>query len=251
MSQLQLRRRSALLDELRQIILAMRNLSLTELQRATRAVEGQDQAVAALLQALADVGWNAPAPAKQVLLVIGSERGFCGGFNDRLAEAARDWRAAHPQAHGFLAGDRLRSRLVWPEAVPLAGCAELSALDDTIADWLRDLPADHRLTVLHHTEQGPAAVDLLPPALPRAAPNPPLCNLPAAELHRQLQQAWLRAALTHRLTHSLQQEYRWRLNQMQRARDHLDDAEKKLRSTLQRQRQAEVTTELETLMSGL
>lgn len=251
MSQLQLRRRSALLDELRQIILAMRNLSLTELQRATRAVEGQDQAVAALLQALADVGWNAPAAEKQVLLVIGSERGFCGGFNDRLAEAAYDWRALHPQARGFLAGDRLRSRLVWPEAVPLAGCAELSALDDTIADWLRDLPADHRLTVLHHTEQGPAAIALLPPALPRAAPHPPLSNLAAAELHRQLQPAWLRLALTHRLTHSLQQEYRWRLNQMQRARDHLDDAEKSLRSTLQRQRQAEVTTELETLMSGL
>ena len=86
-----LRERARLLDELRQIVQAMKNMAFAEMQRLSRARAAQDEACRAVLQALVDMsgpidGQSGDAPSK-VCLVIGAERGFCGAFNAHLAAA--------------------------------------------------------------------------------------------------------------------------------------------------------------------
>ncbi|MCY1307820.1 alternate F1F0 ATPase, F1 subunit gamma [compost metagenome] len=90
------------------------------------------------------------------------------------------------------------------------------------------------------------------PAFP--APNPggaQHCYLALSVLVPKLVLKVLRIVLLGALYQSLQQENRWRLAQMERAQDHLEESRRQLDRRYFRQRQAEMTTELEMLMSSL
>jgi F-type H+-transporting ATPase subunit gamma len=75
--------------------------------------------------------------------------------------------------------------------------------------------------------------------------------LPAAELRTALQHQARRLVLRAALHASLAQENRWRLSQMERAQDHLDELGRSLQRLSARRRQTEITNELETLMSAV
>jgi F-type H+-transporting ATPase subunit gamma len=275
MSGTALRERALLLDELHQIVLAMKNLALSELQRLGRQVEALQPAletVCAALQAVSDAGSGpagAAAPAQTRSggvvgwWVIGAERGFCGAHNSHLAQAVRAQRAADPGACFWLASRRLQTLLEdLPGAPPqpLAACAALEEVDDTLDDWwaLLDpvLAVCRELWLLYPDESGLVRRRLWPPDLPeRPAASPaapaPLHYLPlpvlTAALTRQRLQWRLRAALMA----ALAQENHARLAQMQRAQDHLDELGRSLRQRYAQQRQAQITDELETLMSAV
>ncbi|HET8707858.1 MAG TPA: F0F1 ATP synthase subunit gamma [Pseudomonadales bacterium] len=260
MSRAVLKRRSVLLAELSQIVNAMRNLSIAALQKLGKAAEVEREAEQWVLQALADLDAKLPHPGgKEICLIIGSERGFCGGFNNRLAEFTRHYLTQHEVAHCFAAGARLTPLLQGCHAdlTELAGCADMEDAVHAVAEWLPILLPDVTqltpITLIYQDDEGVVARALLPlPALPK--PNPgatPLRYLPDAQLTAELISEWLRLALLSRLTRSLTLEHRWRLNQMQRAEHYLEEAGAKLKSVMQRQRQNEITVELENLMSAL
>jgi F-type H+-transporting ATPase subunit gamma len=266
MSQTQLRRRAMLLDELRQIMAAMRNMSVTALQRLGKAAEVELEAKNLVLQALADMGAVLPPlSGAEVCLAIGSERGFCGGFNNHIAEYVNSYRAQHPAARCYVAGSRLVSLLdVDTNTItPLNGCADMEEAADTVNDWLSVLLPDKSLTpdahtfapitVIYQTEAGVSAHSLLPlPALPPVSSGiQPWRYIPDATLKAGLISEWLRLAVLGALTQSLTLEHRWRLNQMQQADRYLEETGDTLRSTMQRQRQNQITVELENLMSAL
>jgi F-type H+-transporting ATPase subunit gamma len=75
--------------------------------------------------------------------------------------------------------------------------------------------------------------------------------LPEETIRTRLSSEMLRVMLLGGLLQSLQQENRWRLAQMRRAQDHLEEAAQTLGRKYFRQRQADITSELETLMSSL
>lgn len=257
-----LRERLHLLDELRQIVGAMKNLAYAELQRCNRVLPAQAEAEAVLLGALARLKPlvdDAPTGGARVLLAIGSERGFCGGFNDHLAEALRP-EAARPDTRILVAGERLRQRLesILPEAEWLPGCASSDEAAEVVERWQDALAAPMTarvpdVRVLHQSEAGPIWRQVLPwPELPPpASGEPPYRYLPIPSLLAGLRASWLRIALLGALHHSLHQENHWRLNQMQRAEEHLDESNQALARRYFRQRQTEITSELETLMSSL
>ncbi|BAK77285.1 F0F1 ATP synthase subunit gamma [Pseudogulbenkiania sp. NH8B] len=263
MSSAALRGHLRMLAELGKIVGAMRNLAYAEVQRLNRLTQSQARAESVLRQALAEShGGASSSKGRPLWLVIGAERGFCGGFNERLQAALPALCTRYPDAVWFVSGDRLsQNTLPLPlsfEALP--GCNTAEEAADCIEAWLdmlwprwSDSEPGTELFVLHHAEHDLCEQRLLPlPTLPPPSPGPPpLRTLPDAVLRPKLQTEWLRVALLGALFQSLQQENRWRLAQMQRAQDHLDDTGTRLKRAYFRQRQADITSELETLMSSL
>ena len=88
MSGTETRTRLALLDELAQIVGAMKNLAYAELQRLNRLLEAQQTSENVLFQSLQDL-WpeslytHSSKASTDLWLALGSERGFCGGFFDQ------------------------------------------------------------------------------------------------------------------------------------------------------------------------
>lgn len=298
-----LRERAALLDELHQIVLAMKNLAFAELQRIGRQVEALQPALATVQQALAEVealavasagsagsagsGHAAAAPVGWWL--IGAERGFCGAYNSHLAEAARALHAADPAAPLWLASRRLQGLLDdLPAGVAqgVPGCAAIEDVEDTLDAWLAALAQAAgrcgELWLLHADETGLVCQRLWPQPGPgrrwtataaggarqsveglalgvAAAAGPavdaplrrPRHHLPLPQLQAALLKQALQLHLRAGLMTALEQENHWRLAQMQRAQDHLDELGRELRQRYAVLRQAEITDELETLMSSM
>lgn len=260
MSQALLRRRAVLLNELRDIVSAMRNLSVMALQRLGKAAEVEQEAEHLLAQALADLNTELPLTSNvEVCLAIGSERGFCGGFNERIAEFVKNYAAEHADSRYYVAGSRLAPLLKneLPQLNVLTGCADMDDVANTVSDWLNEiLPSENNwpaLTLIAHDESDIRARSLLPlPPLPKPSKGAaPLHYMDAAQVNAGFISEWLRLSLMSTLTCSLTVEHRWRLNQMQRADHYLEETGLKLRGKMQRQRQNEITVELENLMSAL
>ncbi|MDN0076687.1 F0F1 ATP synthase subunit gamma [Crenobacter sp. SG2303] len=258
-----LREHLRLLADLSKIVSAMRNLAYAELQRLNRMVAVQAHTEQVVLQALADSRAGQLAGSGQAYwLVIGAERGFCGGFNENLLNALPVLNMNHPNTVWFASGERLCQRLspLLPPFEALSGCNSAEEASESVDVWLDTLwprwittGGGAELFVLHHAEHGLCERRLLPlPVLPAPSPGAePLRTLPNAVLLPKLQAEWLRVGLLGALYQSLLHENRWRLAQMQRAQDHLDEANSRLMRAYFRQRQADITGELETLMSSL
>ncbi|HXW65692.1 MAG TPA: F0F1 ATP synthase subunit gamma [Burkholderiaceae bacterium] len=268
-----LRERAELLEELRQIVQAMKNIAFAELQRVTHLLPAQSSACDAVISALQalpqnteafDVAGRSDAPV--AWLVIGAERGFCGAFNDHLASEVATLRHADPTRRLFVAGQRLCQLLgVEPaQTVALPGCASLEDADSVLDEWIAALSQatrNCREVWLLYTGEGtierrrllpisPAHKELSSEPRKRAAATP-LRYLPLPTLRAALEHQGLRLLLQGALFASLKQEHRWRLAQMQRAQDHLDDLGAVLRKRRAALRQTEITNEQETLMSSL
>jgi F-type H+-transporting ATPase subunit gamma len=258
-----LRERARLLDELRQIVQAMKNMAFAEMQRLSRARAAQGEACRAVLQGLADIPGNADGKSgglrAKVCLVIGAERGFCGAFNAHLAAAAADLQRADPQLQLLIAGRRLAEFFGASISVEkLDGCVAIEDADAALDGWqpglLTAVARDAELWLLHAGAQTAAHVRIWPVPLAehesssRAAP---MHYLPRPQLLVALQRQALRLLVQRGLLASLEQENHWRLAQTQRAQDHLDELGNQLRLRYARLRQAEITNELETLMSAI
>lgn len=259
-----LRERIALLAELRQIVQAMKNLAYAELQRLEHRRPALVAARDAVLQALAALAPEAPAlpaskrPAPGVdWLVIGAERGFCGAFGARLAQAVVERHATEPGARIRVAGRRVAELLAGSGIAfdPLPGCAAIDELRPTLQAWIAAFDPKRELWLL---ASGGAAIEtrrLWPrpeengPA-PRAGGARPLSNLAPEALRAGLRRQALHLLLEAGLVTSLEQENHSRLAQMQRAQEHLDELGIALRRRVARARQAQITDELETLMSA-
>jgi F-type H+-transporting ATPase subunit gamma len=264
-----LRERAGLLAELHQIVQAMKNLAFAELQRIARVGPAQAQARDRVLQALSALHSAAPqAPVARastlpvVWLAIGSERGFCGAFNARLVEELTNLRRADPPARLLIAGRRLHDLLGdLADRTVLIGCASIDDADDALDDWMRalteEMPRCRELWLLHANEAGMARLRLLPePVDPSHGDSKagnrtaPMHYLPLHALRPPLVQQALRLLLQGGLCASLKLENHWRLSQMQRAQDHLDGLGRALDRRYASLRQADITNELETLMSS-
>jgi F-type H+-transporting ATPase subunit gamma len=266
MSSLVLREHLRLFDELRQIVTAMRNLAYAELQRLERAIAAQSRAQVCILQALADVSGNESndAAKTRIRLIIGTERGFCGGFNEHLAELMQKFARQDEDAIWIVAGSRLadRTKDVIANSITVPGSSTTEECPSIVDGWLGALldragsllvPDAIDLRVMHHDALQTSETQLLPhPPLPRSTRGPrPLQTLPNKNLLPWLTTDCLRICLLGACYASLVQENRWHLLQMQRAQDHLDEAAARMRRRYFLARQTDITTELETLMSSL
>lgn len=266
----ELERRLAALTEIAGILSAMKSLALMEIGVLGELIPGQRHMVAGIEQAAADyLAWhgtaeNDPARSAALWIVIGSEQGFCGDFNDALLDRLPAAVAASASEGGcIVVGRRLGGRLADRPGVravlPGATVADevprtLLGLTDEInrvlarASW-----HGAGLSVLYHCAASGdiRARSLLPmrdlPA-PAAHAYAPELTLPPADFLAGLTRHYLQAALNEILYSALLAENRHRQAHMERALQRLDDNTTRLRRACNAQRQEEITEEIELLL---
>ena len=245
------------LDDIRAILAGMRTLAAVELQRVTRLQEvgaqlrqGLEAAVAAHFAG----GPSPPAPPDAGLCVLlGSEKGLCGDFNDRLLAEA-----AHHAGPRVLVGSKLAAAAVQMPAVA-ARCPGALGADDVgpvltgLAQALAGLDAaGGRLDVLCHDPQQHRVlrVAVLPP--PTGATRTeaaPRLQLPAPQFEAALLEQYLFAVFNGLLIGSLLVENQQRIAHLQAALQRLDERCDGLRQRQRHARQEQIIEEVEVALS--
>lgn len=264
----------AQLRDIRNIMNSMKNLAFIETRKVERYLLAQQQVVANIYAAAEDFLAFHPCPPQtlarqtKVFILLGSERGFCGDFNEQLlAELERLHASADKNEADNLqligVGRKLCGRLENGrlEAALLDGADVAEEIPAVLNGLLREIGkqqarhGDLTVTVLHQDaeRQQVRATTLLPPFQhcdrndrPHAAP--PLLNLlPEALLH-ELIEHYLFAVLHEIFYTSLMAENRRRLQHMQGAIQHLDERSETLRRKYNTVRQEEITEEIEVIL---
>ncbi|MGE5130740.1 MAG: F0F1 ATP synthase subunit gamma [Sphingomonadaceae bacterium] len=262
----QLAGRLAGLREVRAILSAMKNIALMELRALAGLLEHQRRAMATIERAAADfLCFHPPpgeaAPAATVCIVVGSERGFCGEFNEALEAEARAVRARGDRL--IAVGTRLADRLEEADGGGMLAGAnvaeELPAVLQRVATELehvqRTAPAGplHVKAVYQNPDgSGPLTRTIAPLPLPERPPRPrpyaPRLTLAPPEFFAGLLEQALLMSLQEAFSVSLIAENRRRLEQMEGALRRLDEITSRLAQRLNASRQEEITQEIEVIM---
>ncbi|BAN36865.1 putative ATP synthase F1, gamma subunit (plasmid) [Sulfuricella denitrificans skB26] len=266
--QAELSQRFARLKEISGIMTAMKSLSLVETRKLARFIGHQRRMLANIQAAAADflsffpvanVGGKQPA----ILLLIGSERGFCGNFNERVLAALEALPIEQPAPALLVVGHRLGVKLethpgviarldgpTMTEDVP----SVLNRLMDALHMVSRQLSGDGAaLFSLAHEAEGEPALKRLLPFDPPHAPHfahPPRLQLAPPEFFSELLDQYLLGALYGLLYESLAAENRQRLAHMEHALDRLDETIASLALKRNALRQEKIVEEIEVILSS-
>jgi F-type H+-transporting ATPase subunit gamma len=257
------------LAEIRDIMGAMKNLALIETRKLARVLQTEQRMLASIREAAGDfsrfhAAAGAPiAAGRDVCLLVGSERGFCGDFNDALL---RELDALEPDAALIVTGSKLSARLPGEARIieHLPGAAALEDVPSVLLGVMHALDRWHagqpqgaplRLRALHHVDDGIAHSALDPfaqavPATPAPA-APPLLTLAPQAFAEQLVDHYVFAALHDIFYRSLAAENLRRMQHMDAAVRRLDQKVEALSRRGRSLRQEEITEEIEViLLSG-
>jgi len=268
----ELSQRLARLKEISGIMTAMKSLSLVEARKLARFIGHQRRMLDNIEAAAADFlhffpveSMSAASAPRQpaILLLIGSERGFCGNFNERVVAALDALPQWEPAPALLVVGQRLGAKLesrpgvvamldgsTVTEEVP----AVLNRVMDAVHAASRKLAGDGAalFSLAHEAEAEPTLKRLLPLA-PEA--SPPLAHAPGlqlapAEFFAELLDQYLLAALYGLLYESLAAESRQRLAHMEHALDRLDETVAHLALERNALRQEKIVEEIEVILSS-
>jgi F-type H+-transporting ATPase subunit gamma len=264
----------ASMDELLDIVGAMRSLAGVRVQEAQRALPGIRSYAASMAAAIrgALLLLTEPMPethqhrGHRALILCAAEHGFVGGFNERLIEAAEA--VLRPSDLLFVLGSRGATlaiergrKVVWtrPMATRLAGTPD--AIDRLTNELYRRIIRGEisRVEVMFSRyHQGVASTIerrlLLPldgPALSAKQPSQaPLHNLEPRLLLEKLMAEYVFALLTEAAVESTASENAARFAAMESAHDNVTRKLSTLRQSAHQARQTEITSELLDLITG-
>lgn len=258
------------LNDIKEIMNAMKNLSLMETHRLARFLDTQRRVVASVESAAADfLGFHtgllpSEEESREVYLLIGSERGFCGDFNESLLGAFDDRGTGQP-ARAVVIGGKLASKLTGDPrvAASIDGASvveEVDAVLSKLVEGINRLNATGTgagyslLTVFHHDpDEDRVQISTLSPfKQPRSAGAPftyaPLLNLEPRSFLTGLAEQYLVALLHELLYRSLMAENQRRMQHMDSAVRLLERTASELWQRRNTLRQEEITEEIEVIM---
>ncbi len=270
-------------EEVRSIVSTMKSLAAASIQgyeRVHRAVGDYEKTVALGLQILLrDRPAPAPAalPGNPVVIVIGSDHGLCGRFNDHIGTfaTARLHKMTTPDRRPFLAvaGSRVAAQLAADGHPPdhvFALPHSTAGLTGTVRDmtfrinrWIQTGAACSVSVAFNqrgsHGGTAPRFQQVLPVSqiyLDELANRPwvsrslPTYRMPRDELLLWLTGEHLFARLYRALAASLASENAARLIAMQSAERNIDDRHDALRAAYRHKRQQTITNELLDIIAG-
>lgn len=264
----ELSRRLGRLKEISSIMTAMKSLSLVETHKLARFMVQQRRMLGNIEAAAADFQHFFPLPAAReeaqpIVLLIGSERGFCGNFNERVLAALESLPAWSTPPRLLAVGHRLATKLAAhpqvTEQIDGATVTEdvpavLGRLMDTVHAGRRHTAATTiALHGLAHDADGELRLKQLLPLPALSAPpfmQAPQLNLAPAEFLAELLDQYLLAALHGLLYESLAAENRQRLAHMENALSRLDETLAGLALKRNALRQEKIVEEIEVMLSG-
>jgi len=269
----ELQRHIASMDELRDVVGAMRSLAGMRIQEGQHALPGvrryaeaMADAIGAALLLLPRPDLTAPARGRRALLLFAPEHGFVGGLNEALIEKAAA--AATPQPVLFVLGSRgaVRAReqglsvaWTWPMATRVASAPQ--SVGDLTTELFRRIAAGEiaRVEIIFaRSRQGEATTieqrQLFPldlASLSKRRPrDAPLVNLAPQILLEKLMLEYVFALLTEAAIESVASENAARFAAMEAAFDNVTQKLEQLRQSARQERQSEITTELLELVTG-
>jgi len=271
-----LRKRISTVRSTQQITKAMKMVAAAKLRRAQEAAERARPYAEKLAEMFAAVAGEAGPEAHPLLVrrderridvvVVTSDRGLCGGYNANLMRTAaplldRSDREVSAVAVGRKGLEALRRRdaLIVSEKTGIANTAatELSAeLAEEVTG--RFLAQDSDAVYLVYSRfrsaiaQIPTVVPLLPVTLPEAAETSVeyIFEPPKPELLGTLLPAYIQAQLLQALLESIASEHGARMTAMDNATTNASEMIDRLTLSMNRARQAAITTELMEIVSG-
>ena len=268
-SRRELLRRLGFLNDISGIMSAMKALALMEMRILEEFLAAQHRTVASIEASAARfIAWHAsladlPPPDAEICVLIGSEQGFCGDFNDDLLNQWQGASAADVSGEKTLVvGNRLAGRIGEAAVLSLPGASvadevprvllgltkALNALmsEAQVQGWgVSALYHCHATGRIRHRRLLPLH-DLPPPPDPSAfAPD---LNLSPEAFLQGLTRHYLYAVLNDVLYSSLMVENQRRHAQMDSALNKLDDDRTQLRLAYNAQRQEDITEEIEVLL---
>jgi F-type H+-transporting ATPase subunit gamma len=261
------------MDELLDIVGAMRSLAGMRIQEAQRSLpairryaEAMAGAIGAALRLMPEPPPEARAArARRALVLCTAEHGFVGGFNERVAEAAGP---LSPADSLFVLGSR-GAVLFLERGPPPAWSAPMASRPAGALDTVRRLAAElyrgiaagriSRVEILYaRYRQGEAPrierrlllpLDLHALAADQAG-SVPLHNLEPGALLEKLIAEYVFALLTEAAVESIASENAARFAAMESAHDNVGKKLDLLRRSARQARQSEITEELIDLVTG-
>jgi len=257
------------LGEIRNIMNSMKMIAYMETRKLARFLSIQQRMVADieemagdLLAHFAAVG-PPPAPARRAAVLLGTERGFCGDFNDSLVRWLDASGSGLAPGSVIAVGRRLGIRLADEPRVQgaiegAAASEDVPAVLDTLVQAIAPLqqhPGGVALTVVYHGHdpRGLRERQLFPPFADRPQPkrrygHPPLLNVAPQRLFAALLDQYLFAVLHATLYESLMAENEHRVQHLDAAIRHLDDRRAELARLGRVLRQEEIIEEIEVIL---
>ncbi len=259
------------LGDIREIMAALRNTAVIEVTRLRRLVPAQQELLAAIERAAADFlachpQLAMPPAGAPTVVVVGSERGFCGDFNDMLQAPLARVAPAGSDARLIVVGRRLATRLRPP--VPVAAVVEGASVADDVEDVVERLAAallarqqageaallPLALHLVHHAGNGQGAhvVHHRPFSALARADRPPATplrlQLAPQQMFAALIEQYLLAALHGMLNAALLAENQRRLQHLDGAMRRIDRRCEGLATRRNALRQEEITEEIEVIL---
>ena len=261
------------LEEISDIMAAMKNLAVLETQKLARLLSAQERAVSTMRAAGTDLLTFYPEALPRhdrprcLYLVIGSERGLCGDYNDQVLSAIQQ----RLQDEGgetpilLIVGRKLAARLTEHRylTVSIEGpsvAEEVQSVMIQVMDRVHELQAREAsgvplaITVISHVaETADVESRSLRPfeetsdRIPRFA-DPPLLNVPPRQVLAELIELFL-FSLLHKIFYgALLAENRARVAHLEGSIQRLEKEASQLERKRNVLRQEEITQEIELLM---
>ena len=264
----EVQKRIATLNDIDGILTAMKSLALLEIRTLSRFLEAQRRVVASMEAAashfLAFYGEDLQMarPREELLILVGSERGFCGDFNEQLLDTLQQ--PAPGNATLVAVGRRLEAGLENDSrlAAGVEGATVVAEIHPTLERLSGQLSALQReaanaplkLSAMYHCDETRQVRirQLLPlselPAGKPASPYPPRLYLTPPVFYTKLTDHYLNAVLYEIFYSSLMVENRRRLEHMDSAIRRLEKDQGALRLKYNGLRQEEIIEEIEILL---
>lgn len=259
------------LEEIRNIMEAMKNLSVLETHKLDAVLANQKlslqelERIASDFQAFYSHALPPGDDYTDIWLLFGSERGFCGDFNDSLIQYLD--RELSPggdeELQVITIGSKLCARMqddprvfAYVEGADVA--EETSTVLSTVIRHIGEFQSRHEninvFTLYHHDDSNElATLQLLPPFrdLPPVETRnayPPLLNLVPEDFYLDLIDRYLFVALQDIASTSLMAENYRRIQHMSGAIRRLEESESHLLRAYHMRRQEEITEEIEVIL---
>ena len=255
------------LQDIEGILNAMKNLSLVEITKISRLYVTQQELFHSVECALADfqhfyggVPRVAPPPSGDALYVlIGSERGFCGGFNEAIQKKLESAESDGTSIKLVLIGRKLvlkfsEDKRVLASLDGPSAAEEIPMVITRLAKVLARYPESNWKIVHNCYSNEGSTVEISCPfefSGQKALPTfqfPPFLNLPPSELRPQLFEQYLLALFFGIFYLSFMAENHERLRHMDGALNKLIEDEQRLRQLSNSLRQEAITEEIEVIM---
>jgi F-type H+-transporting ATPase subunit gamma len=255
------------------ILGAMKNFALMETQKLARYLSTQRRVVDTIEAAAGDFLTHYPAGihrlgrGKPVILLVGSERGLCGDFNETLADRLGSLlqETSHEGPTLILVGNKLTGKLKDDPRIitTLPGpnvTEEIQSVLVRIMDVIREVQSSRNtrttlnLLIVHHRSEthGPAIQVRRPFQLVERAkvrhPYPPTLTLDPFAFAAELLEHYLLSTLEEVFFSSLMTENLVRFQHMDQAIQRLEKDIGDLTLKRNRLRQEEITEEIEVIM---